>query len=729
MPTLPTLIDGNTATPVDRIIGGAYHVVKEVYVNLGTIKSLAEGFNDFEVNAAAAIAAKDEAEVFRDETNANAAQTTLDVIQTAEDVVATGLLKDAATTQAGLTAEDRVQTGLDRVQTGLDAVATAEDRVQTGLDVIATSSARDAALAIGYVYPHTTAGLAGTTNGEYFNVISPSTGGTIDLYLNNAGVADYKKTYPSTLGISLYRGQMTSGTSMDAYVLPGVWYGAPSAGYTDLPSGMSTSLSFNMFVSETYGVSGRFVLQEIRLFATPTVMYSRRYDNTGGSGQAWKKTELLEDNSVTSTKLNSVFDYISALSTNVGFNDSSLRLKSGIYFVSVAQNDRPTNSASSGYFEVKKYGSDWGLQYYTELLTTKNSWVRAFRISTDTFYPWTKNGDSSFLGTISTATTLADYTTQSGSYLVTVAQTDKPENATNSGYFDVSLHGDWVLQTYRDLLTPSNVWQRTVRISTSIAYDWGRVSGRGSGAFDGKILACIGDSITENGDWPSRVATKLGLTAYNYGFGGCRMGKHSLTTQGVIYNKMCFFNLARYINTGVYTELIAAADALYAENGDDNRVQAAAFAATDWSTVDYICVAFGTNDFQGDVPIGTIADNLSDGSTFYGAINYAIQQILSVYPHIKIMFVSPMWRQRQASGDNKDSNNYPNNNGAYLYDFADAVINAANRQQLSAFDLYRNSGVNQYNYSTYLVDGLHPTTGVGYQLVADKIGSFIASNF
>ncbi|WP_297924662.1 hypothetical protein, partial [uncultured Agitococcus sp.] len=104
---------------------------------------------------------------------------------------------------AALTAADRVQTGLDRVQTGLD-------RVQTGLDVIASEAARDAAIATGKIYATTAAGIAATTSGQYFNVVASGTNDYVDLYLNSAGSAVYKKTYPASNQVAQNTTDITS---------------------------------------------------------------------------------------------------------------------------------------------------------------------------------------------------------------------------------------------------------------------------------------------------------------------------------------------------------------------------------------------------------------------------------------------------------------------------------------------------------------------------------------
>lgn len=106
----------------------------------------------------------------------------------------------ATATDVAATAADRVQTGLDRVQTGAD-------RVQTGADLaavedaaaVAQAAADAAVLGAAGVYASTAAGLAATTTGQYFAIPSPDAGGFLDLYLNNAGVAAFQKTYPSVL--------------------------------------------------------------------------------------------------------------------------------------------------------------------------------------------------------------------------------------------------------------------------------------------------------------------------------------------------------------------------------------------------------------------------------------------------------------------------------------------------------------------------------------------------
>lgn len=76
----------------------------------------------------------------------------------------------------------------------LSAFITAEaDRAEAAADAASVSS---------NVYATTTAGLAATTSGDYFNVVSSGSASFIDLFKNNAGSAQLIKTYPSTEGVN-----------------------------------------------------------------------------------------------------------------------------------------------------------------------------------------------------------------------------------------------------------------------------------------------------------------------------------------------------------------------------------------------------------------------------------------------------------------------------------------------------------------------------------------------
>lgn len=80
--------------------------------------------------------------------------------------------------------------------TAIAAASSAEiDAAAALADRILAETARDAANAIGKIYATTAAGLAATTNGQYFTVPSTVTEELLILYLNSAGTAVEQKRY------------------------------------------------------------------------------------------------------------------------------------------------------------------------------------------------------------------------------------------------------------------------------------------------------------------------------------------------------------------------------------------------------------------------------------------------------------------------------------------------------------------------------------------------------
>lgn len=254
---------------------------------------------------------------------------------------------------------------------------------------------------------------------------------------------------------------------------------------------------------------------------------------------------------------------------------------------------------------------------------------------------------------------------------------------------------------------------------------WIELTNLQSEGFLGKTIVCFGDSITENGDYPARLASKLGANVISQGYGGCRMTTYGA---GSDYSTMCMGKLSSYINSGNYTELVNAANDLYTTTGDDNRPQVTALQGIDFNTVDYITIFHGTNDYGGNMPIGNATD--TDENTFKGAINMVVNNILSKYPHIKLLFIAPMWRATYTGvSGTVDSDTYTNPLGNLLIDYVNALVERANAHHIPVLDLYRESGINKYNYNYFLVDGLHPKSGVGYEHVAQKITAGFKSKF
>lgn len=81
------------------------------------------------------------------------------------------------------------------------ATQAATSETNAAASATSAAAARDAANVNARVYADTTAGLAATTNGQYFSVPSGSANEYLILYLNNAGTAVEQKRYPSQIGV------------------------------------------------------------------------------------------------------------------------------------------------------------------------------------------------------------------------------------------------------------------------------------------------------------------------------------------------------------------------------------------------------------------------------------------------------------------------------------------------------------------------------------------------
>lgn len=258
----------------------------------------------------------------------------------------------------------------------------------------------------------------------------------------------------------------------------------------------------------------------------------------------------------------------------------------------------------------------------------------------------------------------------------------------------------------------AHAWQGADGIDLAAVTDDGRIVGYRRG---GRKLVCFGDSITAFSNYPDRIADRLGFKeAINVGFGGERMGQHP----DADHDKFSMYQLAEAIRTNNFSAQTTAAATL-TQHAD----ALARLTAINWSEVATVTIAYGTNDFGGDLPIGTSAD--TTGATFRGAIKLTIERLLTAYPRLELVFVTPMWRQRQATGDGKDATNYPNGLGEYLVEYVDAELDQAALYQIPALDNYRSCGINLQTHAVYLDDGLHARTEPGNELLAKRISAFL----
>lgn len=141
-----------------------------------------------------------------------------------------------------------------------------------------------------------------------------------------------------------------------------------------------------------------------------------------------------------------------------------------------------------------------------------------------------------------------------------------------------------------------------------------------------------------------------------------------------------------------------------------------ALLALDYSGVDLITIAYGTNDGKQAKPIGTV--DSSDTTTYAGAMNALLTKIYTDNPMCKVLVLTPLQRNAQ----NDYGSFVPDANGKTLEDFANMAAAVAGRNATPCVDLFHKSGITAGNFSTVLYDGLHPKNA-GYARIWNAMRS------
>ena len=241
-------------------------------------------------------------------------------------------------------------------------------------------------------------------------------------------------------------------------------------------------------------------------------------------------------------------------------------------------------------------------------------------------------------------------------------------------------------------------------------------------------IVCFGDSVTEFGNYPEQIATIIGATTYKVGFGGSRMGSRDISTEkGNAYNELSMYKLSEAIKNSDFTATTAAVEYLKNNASDDNTIALNVLKSINFSSIDFVTIFYGTNDWTSDYnTIG--AENSTDPKDIKGAVNIIVNNLMTKYPNLKILFITPTHRFFGGTGSAYDSDTTPNALGVYLSEFCNAIEESANYNHLPCLNMYRNGGLNKYNHNLLFTDGIHPNNS-GYTYLARKFSAYLQSLF
>ena len=121
----------------------------------------------------------------------------------------------------------------------------------------------------------------------------------------------------------------------------------------------------------------------------------------------------------------------------------------------------------------------------------------------------------------------------------------------------------------------------------------------------------------------------------------------------------------------------------------------------------YVLIFLGAEDYRSG--LANIGNNDNTGDrTFKGALNYAIEKLMTKAPRCKIMFVTPIYRSSTEPGDELDCDTNLVND-KYLTDFASAMCDIAKINHIPCLNLFDECMINKYNAGIYLSEeGIYP---------------------
>lgn len=240
----------------------------------------------------------------------------------------------------------------------------------------------------------------------------------------------------------------------------------------------------------------------------------------------------------------------------------------------------------------------------------------------------------------------------------------------------------------------------------------------------GKKMVNFGDSIFGRGGQgvggiSGRIAYKTGATVYNCGLSGSTYTLRNIASSAG-YNPFALCSLADAIASGDFS---AQETALSEEQKPDQApVVTALLEGLDFSAIDYVTIALGTNDFGSSMPLDN-ENNPKDKTTVCGSLRHSIETLLTAYPKALIVILSTIYRASISGGVWADRG--ANSLGLTLQDYNDALKGVADEYHLKFIDNF-NVGFNRFTASQYYAsnDGTHPDIA-GFEVLAENISAHL----
>lgn len=118
--------------------------------------------------------------------------------------------------------------------------------------------------------------------------------------------------------------------------------------------------------------------------------------------------------------------------------------------------------------------------------------------------------------------------------------------------------------------------------------------------------------------------------------------------------------------------------------------------------IDIVVIFGGTNDYSKGKVLGQISDTY-EADTFYGNVQGVIDNLKAMKPEVEIVFLTPL---KHGYLDGQPSYPNANNNGSYLDDYVEAIIEVCEKNKVKYIDLFNESGIDENNVGEYTYNNI-----------------------
>ncbi|MCR5303790.1 MAG: SGNH/GDSL hydrolase family protein [Lachnospiraceae bacterium] len=242
-------------------------------------------------------------------------------------------------------------------------------------------------------------------------------------------------------------------------------------------------------------------------------------------------------------------------------------------------------------------------------------------------------------------------------------------------------------------------------------------------------IVFLGDSLYEVGResdsvplrvWSDLMNEEFTCTVYNLAMGGtCAALQSNETNKLELWDSRSLTGMVHILTGDIDDSILKGykTQEIYRSIGD-------------LQTVDYFIIGYGTNDFLSKIPLEREGIPYAhDPYGYRGAMNYAVETMMSEFPNARILVCTPLYAQFFGADRSYLGDAFSYNNGyGTLQDYIGVCHNVASSAGAMVFNGYDNANINVGNASeTLMDDGIH-LTAEGRQRYADAIARLLLEN-